>query len=116
MEQDEVLGDGEEKAGREGGRRWRKKREMGEEGKTREEGAELREGGGGLEEGWGRSCCEGFRECDRDEEEVAGQEEESARKPEAVPLLPSWPSPPPRAKYPPWPFCSCCQPSEMTCC
>ena len=30
--------------------------------------------------------------------------------------LPSRLNPPPRAKYPPWPFCSCCRLSETTCC
>lgn len=73
-----MLGDGEEKAGRE---------ERGEEerrGKWGREGMELREGGGGEEGGWGRGCCEGFRERDQDEEGGRG-EEGSARKPEAVP-------------------------------
>lgn len=84
MEQDEVLGDGEEKAGREEGRDGERRGKWGRKGKNRRKGMELREGGGGAEEGWGRSCCEGFRERDQDGE--GGQDEEgSARKPEAVP-------------------------------
>ena len=104
-----MLGDREEKAGRE-------ERGEGERrGKWGREGMELREGGGGEEGEWGRGCCEGFRERDQDEEGAGRVRRGQLGSPRLSPL-PSWLSPPPRTKYQPWPFCSCCRPSEMTCC
>ena len=79
-----MLGDGEEKAGREERGEGERRGKWGRKEKNRREGMELREGGGGEDRGWGRGCCEGFRKRDQDEG-GGGGEEGSARKPEAVP-------------------------------
>lgn len=84
-----------------GGERW-EKREM------------RREWGGGR---WGdrrreMGCSDSCGECDQDR---AGRLGEGVRQ-EGLEGAPTLPAMSYRAQHPPWPFCSCCQQSEMTCC
>lgn len=82
-----------------GWRRWRR-------GKVGEEGNEERVGRREM------GCSDGCGECVQD---TAGCMGEGVRR-EGLEGPPTLPAMSPRAQHPPWPFCSCCQQSEMTCC
>lgn len=99
------------------GRRNRRREEMEKEegnggGRKKQEGGDGAEKGemGRKEDGEGRASGNATRT-----RRAVGVRRGQLGSPRLFPL-PSQLNPPPRAKYPPLPFCSCCQLSETTCC